>query len=152
MSELLKPGNRPCTSCPFRRDVPSGVWSASEYDKLPQYDGPIYEQAMAGAGRLFMCHQQDGKLCAGWVGCFNMYDNFAVRVHADEVDPDVYDYQSPVPLFESGAEAAEHGKRDIRNPSPDAIRAAEMITQVRERTGHPVVFDSGTDEEDSDRE
>jgi hypothetical protein len=43
--------------------VPSGAWVAEEYAKLPAYDRPTGEQP---AG-LFLCHQQDGRACAGWV-------------------------------------------------------------------------------------
>jgi hypothetical protein len=55
----------PCKSCPYRRDVPSGIWHSSEYDKLPQYDGEIVDQLMKGGQALFDCHQRDGNLCAG---------------------------------------------------------------------------------------
>ena len=34
------PAKSPCGSCPYRQDVPSGVWAASEYEKLPAYDAP----------------------------------------------------------------------------------------------------------------
>lgn len=41
----------PCSSCPYRRDVPSGVWHREEYEKLLQYDDST-EILPA-----FMCHQ-----------------------------------------------------------------------------------------------
>lgn len=108
----------PCGSCPYRRDVPAGVWSADEYAKLPRYDGETFEQLKAGAMGLFFCHQQDGKLCAGWVGCHDMHHALAVRLHP--VDPMVFDYESPVPLFASGAEAAAHGLSGVDNPDASA--------------------------------
>jgi hypothetical protein len=119
---VITPRKRPCTSCPYRRDVPSGLWEAHEYDKLGSYDGDTAAQAMAGAFRPFFCHTKDGHLCAGWVGCHNMHENLAIRMHGD-VDYDaVLNYRSPIPLFASGAEAAAHGKRDIANPGPAARR------------------------------
>ena len=127
------PRRRPCTSCPYRPDVPSGLWLAHEYNRLPTYDGTT-EQFEAGAFGLFFCHQQDGHLCAGWVGCHDMTQNLAVRIHADRVDLDtVLGYQSPVPLFESGAQAAEHGKRDIADPGPAARRKVAQLLRQRER-------------------
>lgn len=30
----MKCRTEPCETCPYRRDVPSGVWSADEYRKL----------------------------------------------------------------------------------------------------------------------
>ena len=49
------PAPRPCDSCPYRQDVPSGIWAASEYAKLPAYDAPTCAQS----ARLFLCHQHD---------------------------------------------------------------------------------------------
>jgi hypothetical protein len=111
---------RPCPSCPYRRDVPSGIWEESEYDKLPRFDGDIPDQVAAEAFNLFHCHSQPESLCAGWAGCHDMTNNLAVRLHSRQVDPAVYDYSSPVPLFTSGAEAAEHGMRDLPKPGPEA--------------------------------
>lgn len=55
----------PCTTCPYRRDVPSGIWAPEEYQKLLAYDRPTMQQPAA----LFMCHQGAGGLCTGWVQC-----------------------------------------------------------------------------------
>lgn len=30
----------PCSACPYRVDVPAGVWAREEYDKLDPYDLP----------------------------------------------------------------------------------------------------------------
>ena len=38
---------RPCPTCPYRRNCPSGLWDASEYARLIDYDGEIGDQAMA---------------------------------------------------------------------------------------------------------
>ena len=65
MSEKVKAPRVLCASCPYRKDVPSGIWEQSEYDKLPKYDGETWEQA----GALFMCHLRDGCLCGGWLAC-----------------------------------------------------------------------------------
>jgi hypothetical protein len=137
MPDLIGPRRRPCSSCPYRRDVPSGLWSAEEYDKLPRFDGSIADQAMAGATAAFFCHQQDGNLCAGWVGCHDMYETLAIRLHPG-VDRDaVVGYQSPVPLFASGAEAAEHGKREINTPGAEARRKISQLVRQQERRGSP---------------
>lgn len=130
----VKPRKTPCPSCPYRRDVPSGIWSAEEYDKLPGYDGSTAEQAMAGAFAPFFCHQRTGELCAGWVGCHDMDENLAIRVSREDLDVDaIFEYQSPVPLFSSGAEAAEHGKREIRCPGASARKKIDSLIQMRER-------------------
>lgn len=142
MSERIGPRPLPCASCPYRLDVPSGVWDAAEYDKLPDYDGSTGEQAMAGAFGVFMCHSTPGMVCAGWAGCHDMEENLALRLAA-AVDPAVdieavRAYECPVPLFASGAEAAGHGKRDIEEPSSRARAKVLDIVKVRARQGRPV--------------
>ena len=124
---------RPCPTCPYRRDVPSGIWAPEEYAKLPLYDLTTGEQAEAGAVAPFHCHSTPDKLCAGWVGCHDMEENLALRIHHSSIDPAVYDYQCPVPLFDSGADAAEHGMRDLENPGPEAKAKAEKLTKLIEK-------------------
>jgi hypothetical protein len=132
--------NGPCAQCPYRRDCPSGVWDKSEYDKLRKYDGTIAQQAMAGAHQVFMCHQSDGRICAGWAGCHDMRETLAMRLHWLSVEGSVFTYESPVPLFASGAEAADHGQREIDAPGIEAEAAIEKIVKVREARGNPVKF------------
>lgn len=125
------PAPRPCDSCPYRRDVPSGVWSAEEYAKLPAYDLPTYEQPVG----LFLCHQQSGRVCAGWCGTHDMAESLALRVAVRGVSAEVIeaclDYVSPVPLFASGAEASAHGLRDVGQPGRDAIETMSKIVRRR---------------------
>lgn len=130
---LVTCAKAPCKSCPYRRDVPSGVWAAVEYDKLPTYDGGTPEQLEAGGLGLFMCHTEGGKLCAGWVGCHDMNNLLAVRLSTHNLDPALWDYKSPVPLFESGAAAAAHGKRAIRRPGVRAKRTMERLLRKRRK-------------------
>lgn len=121
------PRKTPCRSCPYRRDVPSGIWSSAEYEILPGYDGDITSQAASGALRLFMCHEAEDYLCAGWAGCHGLRDTLAARLHADNISHSAWDYNCPVPLFASGAEACAHGLRDISDPSPEAKDAVQRI-------------------------
>jgi hypothetical protein len=125
-----KPRPRPCGSCPYRQGVPSGVWDASEYAKLPEYDGDTGGQALA----TFMCHQKDGSVCSGWLGHRDPYDLLAVRigVMTASLDESCLDYQTDVPLFATGAEAAAHGMRDIRHPGHAAEETMRKITTKRE--------------------
>jgi hypothetical protein len=125
MKVLLKCAKVPCKSCPYRRDVPSGIWHRSEYDKLPRYDGEMCDQIQKGGVALFDCHRHDGHLCAGWVGTHGPHNLVALRLQ--EVDPSVYSYRSPVPLFATGRDACNHGKRDIKKPGVRAQRMSERL-------------------------
>ena len=130
----IKPRKTPCPTCPYRRDVPSGVWSAEEYDKLTEYDGDTLEQVAKGAFRVFFCHQRTNEVCAGWCGTHDMDENLAIRLSRENLDIEaIRSYQSPVPLFDSGAEAAEHGKREIESPSPEAVEKIDQLIRMRER-------------------
>lgn len=122
-AKLPRPSPAPCGTCPYRRDVPAGLWDSSEYVKLPLYDGETWEQPTA----LFFCHQNDGHLCAGWVGCHDTHNLLSMRIH--QVHPSTFDYESPVPLFGSGAEAAAHGLSGVENPDARARRAIARLTK-----------------------
>lgn len=129
------PAPYPCSSCPYRLDVPSGVWEAVEYEKLPAYDRPTGEQPLA----VFYCHQQNGRLCSGWVGCHDMHHSLGLRIAVSTGRLTVEDmdaaltYVSPVPLHSSGMAAAQHGLRDVQDPSPAALRAMGKLRRRAHR-------------------
>ena len=138
MTAPAGPAPRPCASCPYRQDVPSGIWAASEYAKLTAYDEPTYSQPTG----LFLCHQHDrnddrARVCAGWAGCHDGDHLLALRiaVSAEEITAEtadaIRDYVSPTPLFASGVEAAAHGVREICTPGPDACTAINKISRRR---------------------
>jgi len=133
MTEPAKPRPRPCASCPYRRDVPSGVWHAEEYAKLPGYDGETFEQHPS----VFFCHQQDGCVCSGWLGYRDPYDLLGVRLGLMKglLDPSCAEYTTDVPLFASGQEAAEHGMAGIEEPDDAAKLVMAKILTKRARTG-----------------
>lgn len=130
---LRGPAPRPCDSCPYRRDVPAGVWADSEYDKLPHYDEPTYAQPP----QVFVCHQQDGRVCAGWAGCHDGVNLLSLRIAVlggalSSADYEAtVDYACPVPLFTSGQAAAEHGRAGVEQPDASARRVIAKISRRR---------------------
>jgi hypothetical protein len=127
-----KPRPRPCASCPYRVNVPSGVWDESEYAKLPEYDGETYLQPTAA----FFCHQQDGSVCSGWLAHRgHPYDLLAARigVHTGKLDKSCMEYTTDVPLFSSGAEAAAHGMAEYEFPGEKAAETIRKIKAKEER-------------------
>ncbi|MGW9067955.1 DUF6283 family protein [Streptomyces yangpuensis] len=133
------PTPSPCDACPYRLDVPSGVWAEEEYDKLRLFDGATGEQQSV---RVFQCHINDRDsdrrhLCAGWVGCHGGGELLALRVAAAtgviswETFQAAVDYVSPVPLFSSGAEAADHGQAEIDDPSVEAQLKSRKVARMR---------------------
>lgn len=112
----------------------AGIWAAVEYVKLPEYDQPMVEQPVSA----FFCHQQNGKLCAGWVGCHDMRESLGLRLLASIEKMDVEEieaivnYTTSVPLFASGAEACLHGALGIEHPDE---RAQKLIDKLSKRPG-----------------
>jgi hypothetical protein len=111
------------------------VWARSEYSKLPQYDEDTPSQPFG----LFLCHQQDGRVCAGWAGCHDMTHSLALRLAASdgrlsaaEINA-ILDYESPIELFSTGAEAAAHGEAAIEIPDTRARRTIGTLVRKQER-------------------
>jgi hypothetical protein len=110
------------------------VWHDDEYAKLPLYDKPTGEQPVG----VFACHQQDGRVCAGWAGTHDMDDNLALRLAVNNGSITVEDahaiceYETSVPLFATGLEAAEHGWAEIDSPGASARR---MIGRLEKKLG-----------------
>ena len=134
---MSAPKRYPCASCPYRCDVPSGVWAEEEYLKLPPYDNDTADQPPG----VFYCHQDDERVCSGWAGTHDGTNLLALRFAAamgtmtpEEIDATI-DYESPVPLFESGAEACAHGVKEIREPSAEAQKTVAKIEDRRTRRG-----------------
>lgn len=129
------PAPRPCESCPYRIDVPSGIWAPEQYAKLIAYDRPTWDQPP----NLFLCHQttaDDGRarLCAGWVGCRGS-ELLALRLPGSSLTDDdlaaARRYVSAIPLFPNGTAAANHGLRETDNPSPKARRMIDKLVLRR---------------------
>lgn len=125
----------PCSTCPYRKDTPKGIWHESEYQKLAEYDeydhltrtGPL-EPATA----LFLCHQShvtgEDTVCRGWVATHP--DSVAVRLAMlrGELTPEqVYEEQCPVELYASGREAMEAGLSELEQPSTQALKACGKL-------------------------
>lgn len=133
---MKPPAARPCGGCPYRRDSPSGLWDTEEYAKLPAFDAETPFQPAS----VFMCHQTNGKLCAGWVAVHDMYESLGIRLASSRgelVGDDltaVLEYETDVPLFASGYEASRHGCRAIEDPPAEARR---MMTKLKKREREP---------------
>lgn len=50
------------------------------------------------------------------------------------IDPKVVNYESPVPLFRSGTEAAAHGMKNIGRP--DAVAKRTIARLVKKQKGY----------------
>lgn len=129
--DVLPPDKGACTSCPYRKNVPSGVWAALEYLRLPDYDRPYEAQPRPA----FLCHRQTRKLCAGWIGTHggNRLLAIAFLWMTRSIDKATwkallaYQPDPRIELFKSGREACDHGLRDIEAPSPEALAVVASV-------------------------
>lgn len=129
MSQELIVPEKPCESCPYRRDVPSGIWAREEYEKLRGYD----ENTAFGT---FLCHHSPdmnrNAVCRGWlsVQCESAAARLAVL--SGQVT-DEQRYATPlVPLYASGNEAADAGIRGIKRPNAKARKLIDRLKAKRE--------------------
>lgn len=119
----------PCSSCPYRKDTPPGVWAREEYEKLPQYDA---EFSMPG---IFLRHYSTASaslsVCRGWleVHC----NNIGVRM-AQVTGKIVVEDRTPTkfPLYDTGAEACRAGLRGICRPSKKALAMISKLLVRKE--------------------
>jgi hypothetical protein len=121
----------PCTSCPYRRDTPPGVWHPSEYEKLRDYDDGAPSPSFA----TFLCHHttETGRdtACRGWlsVHCESVAARLAV-LKGEVTDAERY---APVkePLYASGNEAADAGIKGVKRPGRQARKVIERLERTR---------------------
>ena len=124
----------PCRFCPYRKDVPSGVWHEEEYQKLLLYSNETMDQPTA----VFACHNQPDDVCTGWLATglraeprramlsLRLAMSMQTLTGFAEFEPE-HDF------FDTHTEAAEHGLRDIDDPSPEAQDAMVVLGRMVER-------------------
>lgn len=126
----------PCVTCPYRTDTPPGIWSADEYEKLPQYDTDVDTDGDLVLA-AFHCHQENATgvatVCRGWLSVHP--DSVAVRVALldGRLTVDQRDAEVGVELYGSGQEACEAGLAGVAEPPHEARLAVDKL--VRRRAG-----------------
>lgn len=126
----------PCSTCPYRRSTPPGIWHPSEYEKLREKDGDMI-------GAVYNCHLDDGTLCRGWLADQKRrgIPSIALRLKlilgsreggsaatrafeaVDEKDPDLYD------------SIAEMCAANVGKAFPSRTRAAQKVLRVHGTKG-----------------
>jgi hypothetical protein len=127
----LQVNPEPCFSCPYRKDVPSGVWHTEEYEKLRKYDEPPIGEMPAL--EIFLCHQTKvaGQeiVCKGW--CMVHIDSIAVRLAQlqGQLFPEAFT-PTKAELHASGNAAADFGEKDIKRPKANAVKVSEKLRRT----------------------
>ena len=131
MAEPLLVLPNPCSSCPYRKDVPPGVWHETEYVKLLEYSPDPFSDQLPFLG-TFLCHQTNATgretVCKGWLWVER--ESLAVRLgmmQRDEFAPEEVYRKPQVELYETGAAACAAGLSGIEAPSPAARRLMDRL-------------------------
>ena len=116
-----------CSACPYRKDVPSGVWDHAEYEKLRPYDNITPEQPFMG----FACHATPEYFCHGWAVVHTSrgseFDLIALRFRPCEIP------EPSTEFFESAEAAADWGQELADEPPVEAVTAIEKLTKQHSR-------------------
>lgn len=121
---------RACSTCPYRKDTPPGIWHPEEYEKLRTYDEQPGEMPRLA---VFHCHQENATgvstVCRGWLSTHR--DSVAVRFGCVTGQLDVHEIpQKPEPLYyASGTEACEAGLAGVAAPSQEAQKEMRKLVQ-----------------------
>jgi hypothetical protein len=102
---------QPCAQCPWRRDVPTGVFPAEAFRISAS---TAYDQAM----EMFACHMSGVdrmSTCAGFL-LSNAHHNLGVRFATLSGKIDLTQVESHVPLYGSYREMAEANGVEPRDP------------------------------------
>ena len=142
MTERLHVAPRGCSTCPYRRDVPPGIWEREEYEKLRMFDRDVSRmEDPTPALAIFLCHQTPmtgvETLCRGWLSTHR--DSVAVRlgVTMNKIDPDLIPDEEESLYYSSGTEACEAGIAHVDDPPPEAVRASSKLLDLRRRSEQP---------------
>ena len=116
----------PCSSCPYRRDTPPGVWDRTEYEKLRRFDEGAENPDFA----TFLCHHTtaDNEICCrGWLAVHR--ESVAVRLTMlkGATTPDQVYADVKTPLYATGNEAADAGIAGIEEPSLEARKTIQKV-------------------------
>jgi hypothetical protein len=118
---------RPCSACPYRCDVASGVWHPDEYEKIRPYDNETFDQPP----QAFACHASPEFHCHGWAVVHmnrgHAYELMALRLRPVDIP------EPTVPLFSSAAAAADHGQADAEHPGEHAVRTINKLVRRHTR-------------------
>ena len=125
-----------CSTCPYRRDTPPGIWHPDEYVKLARYDEKPYVRGQEQCPpelSTFHCHQENATgqptVCRGWLSVHA--DSVAVRLAmaTGRIKPSDVP-QAPESLYyDSGTEAAEAGLAGVIGPDEAARRAMHRLVE-----------------------
>lgn len=134
--------SEPCSTCPYAKSTPAGVWHPSEYDNLATYDDPTWDPETGTLDRdpnlaPFACHHSQlgrdpGLLCRGWVSVHRESPAVRLAIACGRLELSDANHVPATELYGSGTEAAAAGKRPLGEPEGDAgVQAVERLTALR---------------------
>lgn len=130
MKKLRVP-KQACSTCPYRRDTPPGIWSADEYEKLRVFDEapPPVPEGLA----VFHCHQQNATrvetVCRGWLSVHRRSVAVRLAVAYGLIEPGEVPREAEDLYYASSNAAAEAGLVGVDDPGPEARALIQRLLQ-----------------------
>ena len=130
MTEPLHVPKRACSTCPYRRDTPPGVWEAAEYEKLRAFAAaPQTAEDLRG----FLCHQTHATgvrtVCRGWLSVHRHHVAVRLFMARGELRYGDVPTEDEPEYYATGTEACEAGLAGIENPSEEARVAITKLVR-----------------------
>jgi hypothetical protein len=116
-----------CSSCPYLRATPPGVWDANEYAKLKGYDRELCLLPP------FMCHSvptRDG-LCVGWLAVHGESIPVRLLMFSGRLKPEQVPEPDEALYYSSGREACAAGLAGVKRPPLEACLVVNKIMVQR---------------------
>ena len=126
-----------CSTCPYLKATPPGVWHRVEYEKLRYFDvgeeaeWPDGSRHRVPALGTFHCHQENASgiptACKGWVVVHR--DSVAMKVAMiyGAIDPDDVPFEHDDRYYATGTEACEAGLTGVVDPSDVAKKVIDKL-------------------------
>ncbi|KKM86854.1 hypothetical protein LCGC14_1274800 [marine sediment metagenome] len=131
-AKRLKVPPQACTTCPYRRDTPPGIWAPKEYERLRNYDAQIHELANPIDGlKIFHCHQESitnqPTICRGWLSVHREAAAVGLAISLGAIGPEDVPINSEQLYYATGNEAADAGLAGVGDPNDEAQRAIDRL-------------------------
>jgi hypothetical protein len=118
----------PCTSCPYRRDTPPGVWHPEEYNKLRAFDDN-------GAFGAFLCHHstivERDTVCRGWLTVHSESVAARLMILRGQITEEQRYAEVAEPLYTTGSEAADAGLAGVEKLTRSAKKVIQRLHKLK---------------------
>lgn len=127
----------PCSTCPYRKDVPAGYWHRSEFDRLAKAD------ADPARGAVFGCHKgkrakpEKMQVCGGWLldqkkrGVPNISLRLDMLKNREAVEAMAKITSGGAPMYASIADMCAANGIGVKSPRKRPMTLKQVLRRLR---------------------